>query len=271
MIQTQLLRLDPPYQIISAGGQVGIQLATLIVTEEKILDSGEYSIDTHSHPVVSYGLKQGLERVLNEEKSDPLFFPSSFVRLQPEGAVWNKVEISDIKVLGLAGVENELMTQDWFVTIVPSDPKFWPWDFVWNKKTISQLYEMSVGLKRVCFKCEENTPYLKYDHDGRVLIALQLYISDENVPLVQVVIRNGSEYSPKVGNIQFCVRLYDNDNDKQSIDECIKTITGAVRSLKSIFMHNERIWFWHHELPKNVDNPLEEVVDRVTKCVNKEF
>ena len=29
MIQTQLLRLDPPYQIISAGGQVGIQLATV--------------------------------------------------------------------------------------------------------------------------------------------------------------------------------------------------------------------------------------------------
>ena len=54
MIQTQLLRLDPPYQIISAGGQVGIQLATLIVTEEKTADEGQYVIDTHSHPVVSY-------------------------------------------------------------------------------------------------------------------------------------------------------------------------------------------------------------------------
>lgn len=35
MIQTQLLRLEPPYQIIAAGGNVGIQVATLIVTEDK--------------------------------------------------------------------------------------------------------------------------------------------------------------------------------------------------------------------------------------------
>ena len=35
MIQTQLLKLDPPYQIISANGYVGIQVATLIVAEEK--------------------------------------------------------------------------------------------------------------------------------------------------------------------------------------------------------------------------------------------
>ena len=52
MIQTQLLRLDPPYQVIYAGGQLALHIATLIVTKEK--DGSDYAIETHSHPVVSY-------------------------------------------------------------------------------------------------------------------------------------------------------------------------------------------------------------------------
>ena len=106
MIQTQLLRLDPPYQIISAGGQVGIQLATLIVTEEKTTETGEYVIDTHSHPVVSYGLKEGLLEAFKYGSNFPEEADYRNNRLQPEGAVWNKVEVSDIHVLGLAGADN---------------------------------------------------------------------------------------------------------------------------------------------------------------------
>ena len=66
MIQTQLLRLDPPYQIISAGGRVGIQVATLIVVDE--LDSSfnrrrffSINIDFHSYHVVNYVLKQRID------------------------------------------------------------------------------------------------------------------------------------------------------------------------------------------------------------------
>ena len=57
MIQTQLLKCDKPYQIISAAGKVGIQVATLIVTEDKVDVDGNYLIDTHSHPVVNYADK----------------------------------------------------------------------------------------------------------------------------------------------------------------------------------------------------------------------
>ena len=53
MIQTQLLKLDPPYQIVACKGEIGIQIATLIVTEETRGENGEYGITTHSHPVVS--------------------------------------------------------------------------------------------------------------------------------------------------------------------------------------------------------------------------
>ena len=34
MIQTHILKLDPPYQIIHAGGEVGLHIATLVVTKE---------------------------------------------------------------------------------------------------------------------------------------------------------------------------------------------------------------------------------------------
>lgn len=41
MIQTHLLKLDPPYQIIHAGGEVGLHIATLIVTKESKTKDGE--------------------------------------------------------------------------------------------------------------------------------------------------------------------------------------------------------------------------------------
>ena len=47
MIQTQLLKAAQPYQIISAGGQVGVQVATLIVTEDKNLQQR-----THQRSIV---------------------------------------------------------------------------------------------------------------------------------------------------------------------------------------------------------------------------
>ena len=93
MIQTQLLRLDPPYQVITAGELVGVQVATLIVTEESRDEDGAYGITTHSHPVVNYSIKE----LITDGKSHR-FFP-----LSPEGAVWDKVEIKDIRVLGLVG------------------------------------------------------------------------------------------------------------------------------------------------------------------------
>ena len=44
MIQTQLLKADKPYQIICAAGMVGVQVATLIVTEDKMAADGSYQM-----------------------------------------------------------------------------------------------------------------------------------------------------------------------------------------------------------------------------------
>ena len=54
MIQTQLLRLDPPYNYIFHGGIVAKQVATLMVAVDKTDKEGNYGLETHSHPVVVY-------------------------------------------------------------------------------------------------------------------------------------------------------------------------------------------------------------------------
>ena len=92
MIQTQLLKADKPYQIICAAGMVGVQVATLIVTEDKMAADGSYQIDTHSHPVVNYGNKEGLmEELKYNQGAHPDFQSQVMQRLQPEAVVWNKV------------------------------------------------------------------------------------------------------------------------------------------------------------------------------------
>ena len=81
MIQTQLLPLKEPYNVIYCHGQVGIHIATLIVVDEQRGKNGEYlGIETHSHPVVSYAAKKA-------------------TLCTAEGFVWNRAELKDVAIL----------------------------------------------------------------------------------------------------------------------------------------------------------------------------
>lgn len=92
MIQTHLLKLDPPYQIIACRGEVGVQIATLIVTEETRGEDGKYGITTHSHPVVSYMDKPRMSKKMAEapDQEDLIYMAES-----GEGVVWDKVECGE--------------------------------------------------------------------------------------------------------------------------------------------------------------------------------
>ena len=158
MIQTQLLRLDPPYQIISAGGRVGIQVATLIVTEDKTTEDGGYAVDTHSHPVVNYGLKQGLDEAL-KYSSNPDDYSIVTSRFQPEGAVWNKVEVGDVYILGLAG-RNDKVGLRKFVSLVPIEridgaP-------TWNLRSIASMRSFGYELQKVGLSLRSNDRRNRY-------------------------------------------------------------------------------------------------------------
>ena len=92
MIQTSYVPLEHPYQIVEYQGTLGIQIGTLIVTVDKSEDTAiEYSIETHSHPVVSY-VNNKLHTDLKRHRS--LTMPRPY-----EGVVWDKVEVWQLRSL----------------------------------------------------------------------------------------------------------------------------------------------------------------------------
>jgi len=87
--------LQPPYQIIYYNGNIGMQIGTLIVTVQVDEDTNDYSIETHSHPVVTYMNKEFQSMLIKDDRewAQSLHFPMM------EGTVWNKVELKDISTI----------------------------------------------------------------------------------------------------------------------------------------------------------------------------
>ena len=73
-METQILKLNEPYEYIYCNGSIGLHIATMIVYEAKVNNDGEYVFETHSHPVVKY-------------------------ENRPGGTVWNRAELTDCHVL----------------------------------------------------------------------------------------------------------------------------------------------------------------------------
>ena len=108
MIQTQLLQLQPPYQIIYCVGEVGLHVATFIVADELRGEHGKYlGIETHSHPVVSY-----TNKARNAGFRKHRFAP--YAETGEEGVVWNRAELKDVYPLCL-GTDEKVALQriDW--------------------------------------------------------------------------------------------------------------------------------------------------------------
>lgn len=73
-METQILKLEAPYDYIYCNGEVGKHIATYIVGESRINEEGKYELETHSHPIVQYSNS-------------------------PKGVVWNRAELTDCEVL----------------------------------------------------------------------------------------------------------------------------------------------------------------------------
>ena len=190
MIQTQLLKCEKPFQIISAAGMVGIQVATLIVTEDKVDEDGKYLIDTHSHPVVNYGNKEGLAEELKYRDSNPDNEYKYSQRLQPEGAVWNRVEVRDVQVLGLVGAKNIPVDLEKFIDLVPSlgsDPT----EHLWDKKTGSKIYSLRYDLERAGLTFNLSNVGMWSNEYFNKEIHLQPELDDDFNPVVKVWYRSG--------------------------------------------------------------------------------
>lgn len=239
MIQTELLKLDPPYQIISARGYVGIQVGTLIVTREvdpaqnRLGRIANY-IEFHSYPVVSYGLKQGLDEEL-KYNYNPLDDFAEFDirrRMQPEGAVWSGVEVKDVRVLGLAGARNRPVGLYYFVCLIPTVQGYDPSLTVWDKESVSRIYELYNGLGDVGIKTSKLS---MLSSEKSFPISLEIEPAPKsNTFFVRVLVKEAAveqPFMPEEQSIEFRCRIEPSNSD--SVSECALNIAEALYGLKS--------------------------------------
>lgn len=218
MMQSHLLPSQPPYQIICAGGEVGIQVATLVVVENKTDADGNYAIETHSHPVVNYGMKDNVAELYKKDKDKAEFL--MMWQLLPEGAVWDKVEISDVKVLGLAGITEDISLEG-YLDLIPS-VRSEVVQRLWNHESIESMHFVPqklkcVGIEIRCTQEIENDEiniivYPTYNEDGTPLVSLSLYEMD-----------------------LFSYPLYD-DEKMSSVMNCASALASALSVLNLYFV-----------------------------------
>lgn len=272
MIQTQLLKCDKPYQIISAAGMVGIQVATLIVTEDKVDEDGKYLIDTHSHPVVNYAIKDGLAEELKYRDGNPENEYKYTRRMQPEGAVWNRVEVRDVRVLGLAGAENIPVDLEKFIDLVPTtgcDPT----ERLWDRQTINKIYSLHYDLESIGFTFSKSNIGIWSDEyfDKEIHLKPKLgEVVDGDKPMVRMLFRSGAtyddnyEYNP-TNPIYFDYILSDNAN------EDVREIWQILNTLIHIFKLNKAINFLYDDPVPTDEIDLEWIkrVEFLTEKLNK--
>lgn len=279
MIQTQLLRLDPPYQIIAAKGRVGIQVATLIVVDERDLSHGSGFgtnwVEYHSYPVVSYGLKQGLDEQMKYH-NNPLDYEAGWAirrRLQPEGAVWSGVEVKDVRVLGLAGAQNDAVDLDFFTCLIPTVKGYDPALHVWDATSTSIIYELYRGLGNVGLKTPQLSTSGLYIEKGKLTIRLIL----ENAPasdefFVQVLIKDdpNKNFGEGMPDESIYFRCLIDPRNSDSIDQCAATIAEAINGI-SQFLPTPSVCFTSILTSREKDKELSEAMKRLASLVEKNY
>ena len=257
MIQTHLLKAEPPYQIISAAGQVGIQVATLIVTEDKSTEEG-YQIDTHSHPVVNYGLKTLV-------KDSHGFFPFE-PNLQPEGAVWNKVEISDVNVIGLAGITKSISLEEfWLLVPCSGDSRIFP--PIWDRNTSLVIDRLHAELSKLEIS-PELSPSEDFDRDeqGNIIVYLSAFIdNDATSPLVNVQLSGFEDDGINDSAFNFPLHDAEKPDDIKITAIYIGLIVGKLARL---FMPKTKIVFKDMPLGSSIDQDIKKIADIINHEMN---
>lgn len=256
MIQSHLLPSQPPYQIISAGGEIGIQIATLVVVEDKTDAKGNYAIETHSHPVVNYGFKDNLSAIAEKDKAKAEFL--MIWQLLPEGAVWDKVEIADVRVLGLAGITEDISLEG-LMNIVPKRGGDILPD-TWSSKSLGAMHDIIEKLRHVGIKPRR----AEETDETEVTISVMANTEDYDVPVVNV----------SLGEMDmFTYPLY-RDEKQSSINECVLSLASVVNWLSLYFFlptTNFRLEHYPHimvdEEKSQVDMDMEKLVEKVNKIL----
>ncbi len=278
MIQTQLLRLDPPYQIISAGGRVGIQIATLIVTKEVEMSQSRLGnrsnyVEYHSFPVVSYGLKQGLEEEM-KYNNNPMDYEAEWAvrrRMQPEGAVWSGIEVKDVRVLGIAGAKNNSVELNYFMYLIPTVPGYDPSLHVWNSISTSRVYELYIGLGNVGLKTTKLTKFCNVkENKFSVKLELETDPASDNY-MVRVVLKekpdeNYLRFQDDSAEFRCLITMKNSD----SISECASTIAEALYGL-SFFLPIQNLNIWCHLRDNQKTEEIPNAMNQLTSLIQDNY
>ena len=279
MIQTQLLRLDPPYQIISAGGRVGIQVATLIVVEEpkpiaidQLTGRAQYyePMKYHSHPVVCYGLKQGLEEQMKYH-NNPFDDQTTYEihrRLKPEGAVWAGVEVKDVRVLGLAGADNAPVGLSQLISLIPTARGYDPSLCVWDKISTSLLYGLYTGLGDVGMHVKDVSISWGRNEDFPIRLILEPHQTTDSY-LVKVAIKE-DEYGDSPWE-EIYIRCLINPSEPDSIRECAENISEALNAISQALPTTKLSISWCQRMRTEDDVDYSEAMKQLEKLVKDNY
>lgn len=161
MIQTQLLQLQPPYQVIYCGGELGLHIATLIVVDEQRDENGRYmGIRTYSHPVVSYTNK------LSKSCAQTLDF-DLFDEPGQEGVVWNRAELKDVVPFCLGTDEKVGLDRINSIRYELSIPGGCDEDFPSLFQLVTRLANLGIGIELPERQAMEEPQILEYNAPKR--------------------------------------------------------------------------------------------------------
>lgn len=230
-METHILKLDPPYQIIHCSGRIGLHVATLLLADPRETEPDKYGlckayVTTHSYPIVSYG-------------------PKSL-----RGIVWDTYELKDcqfvcyegetISLLAFTemvresadagGIIDEAMRikagldQFGVKIAIPEMPLEVNLEYSWatqGKSSAEHDWDTCEGVGDLCFKIDYNnldaSKYLGVDnaHEKRDLATVilgQLSQYRQMLGVATLLVRFTTDY-PEYDN------LVNNLNKAQSIDE----------------------------------------------------
>ncbi len=276
MIQTQLVRLDPPYQIISAGGRVGIQIATLIVANEVEMLRNRFGhisnyVEYHSFPVVNYGLKQGLEEEM-KYNNNPTDYDAEWAirrRMQPEGAVWSGVEVKDVRVLGIAGARNNHVALDLFVYLIPTAYGYDPSLHVWDRTSTSRVYELFIGLGNVGLKTTKVLNVSLKENAFPIKLELEKRPATDGY-FVRVVLKEKPDDDFVLEDDSAEFRCLIDPSKSDSINECASTIAEALYGL-SHFLPTQTLTIWSHLYESQKTEEITDAMKQLTSQVNNNY
>ena len=157
-LSTAYVPLQPPYQIIKYGKEVGMQIGTLIATTQLEGDERHpFRVETHSYPVVTYRNKDA------DSKEEHLF-----EKYFMEGVVWDRVELNEISTICLS--DSHLPWQEFI-------------DMLWSDLARTSYYaEPAINLFH---KLGEFGVKVDPMPPGNHIVHLQTYCGDEHPTMVR--------------------------------------------------------------------------------------